>query len=93
MTALPLRAGVDTPFARMTGIKLSDQPDLLAGDWRPTRRLWPICRMPRSRRPTAAGACATGLLAGGVLVIALGAFWMLSGGGEVRQRAGAGDHR
>lgn len=76
--------GVDTPFARMTGLKLNDQPDLLQGIGATPP---PLADLPDAEVEAAhrRRRLRNRLLAGGVLVIALGAFWMLSGGDSGNQ--------
>ncbi|WP_374308898.1 SPOR domain-containing protein [Dongia sp.] len=75
----PAGEGVDTPFARMTGLKLSEQPDLLAGIGAP-----PLADISDAEAEAAKSRrrFRNRLLAGGVLVIALVGFWFWSGGGE-----------
>nr|WP_298684447.1 SPOR domain-containing protein [uncultured Dongia sp.] len=71
----------DSPFARMTGIKPTEQPDLLAsiGTTPP-----PLADLPDAEAEAAhrKRRFRNRLLAGGALIIALGAFWFLSGGGD-----------
>jgi hypothetical protein len=71
----------DSPFARMTGIKLTEQPDLLAsiGTTPP-----PLADLPDADAEAAhrKRRFRNRLMAGGALIIALGAFWFLSGGGD-----------
>ena len=73
--------GADTPFARMTGINPGEQPDLLAGIGTTPP---PLADLPDAESEAAhrKRRLRNRLLAGGALIIALGAFWMLSGGGE-----------
>jgi len=73
--------GMDTPFARMTGIKPTEQPDLLAGIGTTPP---PLADLPDAESEAAhrKRRFRNRLLAGGVLVLALGAFWFMSGGGD-----------
>lgn len=75
----PAGEGIDTPFARMTGLKLSEQPDLLAGIGAP-----PLADISDAEAEAAKSRrrFRNRLLAGGVLVAALAGFWFWSGGGE-----------
>ena len=72
---------LDTPFARMTGLKATEQPDLLAGIGTTPP---PLADLPDAEAEAAhrKRRLRNRLLAGGVLVIALAGFWYLSGGGE-----------
>lgn len=71
---------LDTPFARMTGLKPADQPDLLSGIGAPP----PLADIADAEAEAAhrRRRLRNRLLAGGVLVIALAGFWFWSGGGE-----------
>ena len=72
---------LDTPFARMTGLKATEQPDLLAGIGTTPP---PLADLPDAEVEAAhrKRRLRNRLLAGGVLVIALAGFWFLSGGGD-----------
>ena len=72
---------LDTPFARMTGLKATEQPDLLAGIGTTPP---PLADLPDADAEAAhrKRRLRNRLLAGGVLVIALAGFWFLSGGGD-----------
>ncbi|MBK8157510.1 MAG: SPOR domain-containing protein [Rhodospirillaceae bacterium] len=72
---------LDTPFARMTGLKSTEQPDLLAGIGTTPP---PLADLPDADAEAAhrKRRLRNRLLAGGVLVIALAGFWYLSGGGD-----------
>lgn len=76
--------GAETPFARMTGLKPADQPDLLSGIGTTPP---PLADLPDADAEAAhrRRRLRNRLLAGGVLVIALGAFWLLSGGDSGNQ--------
>lgn len=73
--------GGDTPFSRMTGIKPGEQPDLLVGIGTTPPPLADLPD-PESEAAHRKRRLRNRLLAGGALIIALGAFWLLSGGGE-----------
>lgn len=73
---------LDTPFARMTGIKLADQPDLLTGIGAPPLADLPDAEIEAAKRKR---RLRNRLLAGAALVIVLGAFWIFSGGDSGNQ--------
>lgn len=72
---------LDTPFARLTGVKPTEQPDLLAGIGTTPP---PLADLPDAEFEAAhrKRRLRNRLLAGAVLVIALAGFWILSGGGD-----------
>ncbi|MDY0870299.1 SPOR domain-containing protein [Dongia rigui] len=71
---------LDTPFARMTGLKPTDQPDLLSGIGAPP----PLADIADAEAEAAhrRRRLRNRLLAGGVLVLALAGFWYWSSSGE-----------
>jgi cell division septation protein DedD len=71
---------LDTPFARMTGLKPADQPDLLSGIGAPP----PLADIADAEAEAAhrRRRLRNRLLAGGVLVLALAGFWYLSSNGD-----------
>src|SRR5689334_15379435 len=81
-TANPAPAGdpLDTPFARMTGLKLSEQPDLLTGIGTPP----PLADIADAEAEAAhrRRRFRNRLIAGGVLVLALAGFWYWTSGSD-----------
>jgi cell division septation protein DedD len=71
--------GADTPFAKLTGMAPSEQPDLLAGIGAPPLADLPDAEAEAARRSR---RLRNRLIAGGVLLLALAGFWVWSGGGD-----------
>jgi cell division septation protein DedD len=71
---------LDTPFARMTGMKPTEQPDLLSGIGTPP----PLADIADAEAEAAhrRRRLRNRLIAGGVLVLALAGFWYWSSNGE-----------
>jgi cell division septation protein DedD len=71
---------LDTPFARMTGMKPAEQPDLLSGIGTPP----PLADIADAEAEAAhrRRRLRNRLIAGGVLVLALAGFWYWSSSGE-----------